>query len=252
MKKALVGHEMGCGKTAISIFVGMSIEGPKLVVCPESLRLNWVREIERLHAGADISLVYSKDKSVKFGKDWTVMGYQTAVKFTAALLDSGIKTMFVDEAHNLKAVNNMGKPDSKRAENLILLSGKMDYLYLLTGTPMPSRNKDLYNELCMLGALNRDLPYAFHKFGVKYCAGVNNGFGWDYTGSSCTEELHDMLSDYMVHRLKRDVLPDLKKQRQFIPILQHNREYKEIEKRLYDMQDGDTYMSLAMTSLHAE
>ena len=40
MKRALIGHEMGCGKTFISILIGESIDIPKLVICPESLRLN--------------------------------------------------------------------------------------------------------------------------------------------------------------------------------------------------------------------
>ena len=64
-KKALLGHDMGCGKTFISALVGMSINGAKLVVCPETLRLNWERELTQAHKGADIKIIYSKDKDTR-------------------------------------------------------------------------------------------------------------------------------------------------------------------------------------------
>ena len=52
----------------------------------------------------------------------------------------------------------------------------------------------------------------------------------------------------MVRRIKKDVLPNLKKQRQFIPIEpKFKRDYVNIERRLYTPDEGDTYMGLAMT-----
>lgn len=247
-KKALLGHDMGCGKTFISALVGMSIPEKKLVICPETLRLNWKRELEQAHKGADIKVVYSKDKDPQFGKDWTVMGYKTAVKFAGLLMDAHFDCMFVDEAHKCKAVSNFGTPSSQQAKTVMTLAQNMTYTYLLTGTPMPTRNKDLYNELVMLGEINDKQKYAFHKFGVKFCNGHNNGFGWDYGGSSNTEELHETLQRYMTRRLKSEVLPHLTKQR--IPIVIDtplSRDYRGIEKRLHKMEKGDTYMALAMT-----
>lgn len=246
-KKAMLGHDMGCGKTFISTLVGMSIPEKKLVICPETLRLNWKKELEQANKGADIKVIYSKDKTPVFGKDWTIMGYKTAVKFADLIRDEHYNCMFVDEAHKCKAVNNFGKPSSKQAQTVMDLAQGMTYTYLLTGTPMPTRNKDLYNELIMLGEIKPNAKYAFHRFGVTYCNGHNNGFGWDYNGSSNIEELHDILCKYMTRRLKSDVLPNLTKQR--MPIFIEtplSREYRDIEKRLHCMSDGDTYMGLAM------
>lgn len=237
-----------CGKTFISALVGMSIPEKKLVICPETLRLNWKRELEQAHKGADIKVVYSKDKDPQFGKDWTVMGYKTAVKFAGLLMDAHFDCMFVDEAHKCKAVSNFGTPKSQQAETVMTLARNMTYTYLLTGTPMPTRNKDLFNELVMLGEINDKQKYAFHKFGVKFCNGHNNGFGWDYGGSSNTEELHEILQRYMTRRLKSEVLPHLTKQR--IPIVIDtplSKDYRDVEKRLHKMEQGDTYMALAMT-----
>jgi len=240
-----------CGKTFISALVGMSIPEKKLVICPETLRLNWKRELEQtdgVNNGADIKVVYSKDKNPQFGKDWTIMGYKTAVKFAGLIMDEKFNCMFVDEAHKCKAVNNYGTPTSQQAKTVMALSQSMKYTYLLTGTPMPTRNKDLYNELVMLGEINPNAPFAFSRFGKKFCDGYNNGFGWNFDGSSNTDELHETLCKYMTRRLKSDVLPNLTKQR--LPIVIEaplSKDYRDIEKRLHHMEDGDTYMALAMT-----
>ncbi len=249
--RALIGHDMGCGKTFIATLVGISIDKQKLVICPESLRINWERELSRFDKGADISVVYSKDSTIRFGKDWTIMGYNTATKFYKQILANGFDCVFVDEAHNCKAVNSYGKPASKRAEAVINITLESTDCYLLTGTPMPTRNKDLYNSLVMLGLIDRDEPYSFHNFGLEYCGAEKNHFGWDYNGSSNIEELNAMLNTVMTRRLKKDVLPNLKKQRQFIPLAETSREYKAIEKQLYAMSDDDTYMGLAMTGRNA-
>ncbi len=250
MKKGMLGHEMGCGKTFIAIIMGMSIPEKKLVICPETLRLNWQREIEQVHKDADITIIRSNTKDLRFGDDWTIMGYQTAVKFKDHIMLSGINCMFVDEAHNCKAVNSYGKPGSKRAAAVMALADKMEYTYLMTGTPMPTRNKDLYNEFVLLGEIDAEQKYAFHKYGTKFCDAYNSGYGWNYDGSSNVEELHDILSKYMVRRLKSDVLPDLEKQRMFIPIDDKlSKEYKDMEKRLYEPQDKDTFMGTAMSGL---
>ncbi len=251
-KKALLGHDMGCGKTFISALVGMSIPEKKIVICPETLRLNWKRELGQAHKGADIRIVYSKDSAPQFGEDWTIMGYKTAVKFEDLIKEAKFDCMFVDEAHKCKAVDNYGKPSSQQAKTVMSLAQNMTYTYLLTGTPMPTRNRDLYNELVMLGEINSKQRFAFHTFGVKFCAGHKNDYGWDYEGSSNTEELHEILQRYMTRRLKSEVLPHLIKQR--IPIVIDpplSKEYRDIERRLHHMENGDTYMGLAMKGRNA-
>lgn len=246
-KRALIGHDMGCGKTFIASLVGISIDTPKLVICPESLRLNWLRELQRFHQGADIKVVYSKDVHPEFGKDWTIMGYQTATKHRNAILAKRIECVFIDESHACKSVNNYGQPSSQRAQAMMEITKYASYTYLMTGTPMPTRPKDLYNELCILHVVNPEAPYAFHRFGLKYCAAENNGYGWDYNGSSNRAELHALLSTVMTRRLKREVLPNLTKQRQFIPLEETSAEYRKIEAKLRHPGDDDTYMGLAMT-----
>ena len=244
MRRALLGHDMGCGKTIITILVGMHIQEPKIVICPESLRLNWKKEVERMTPEAEVSVVYSKDLSAHIAKDWTIMGYQTAAKFKDQLC-KGECTLIIDEAHNIKAVDNYGKPKSARAKAIMEVAERANRLYLLTGTPMPTRSKDLYNILIMLHAID-NVPYAFHRYGLQFCRAFQNNFGWNYNGTSNREELHKMLSKYMLRRLKKDVLPHLTKQRQFIPVDDPNKEYKAIEKDMMATEPTLAYLGKAM------
>lgn len=246
-KRLLLGHEMGCGKTFISILVGASIKTKKLVICPESLRLNWYREIKNVTPDADIQVQLSKEEP-HFGKDWTIIGYASVSKFLDEL--KSFNCVFVDECHACKAVNNWGKPSSKRASAVISIVENAEYCYLLSGTPMPSHNIDLFNILRMLKCESFDFnsKWAFKNFADKYCDPKQTYFGMDYSGNSNSESLHNILSNTMVRRLKKDVLPNLKKQRQFIPIEpKFKRDYKDIEKRLFIPDADDTYMGLAMT-----
>lgn len=236
-----------CGKTFISTLVGSSINEPKLVICPESLRLNWYREIKNVTPEADVQVQLSKEEP-HFGKDWTIIGYASVSKFLDEL--KSFNCVFVDECHACKAVNNWGKPSSKRASAVISIVENAEYCYLLSGTPMPSHNIDLFNILRMLKCENFDFnsKWAFKNFADKYCDPKQTYFGIDYSGNSNSESLHNILSNNMVRRLKKDVLPNLKKQRQFIPIEpKFKRDYKDIEKRLFIPDADDTYMGLAMT-----
>jgi len=48
------------------------------------------------------------------------------------------------------------------------------------------------------------------EFGIRYCAGVKNTFGWDFKGSSNMKELQLLLeSKLMIRRLKSDVISQL-------------------------------------------
>lgn len=247
-KRILIGHEMGCGKTLISILVGESIKNtPKLVICPESLRLNWYKEIKMVSPDADVQIQLCKEEP-HFGKDWTIIGYSSVSKFVNEL--KSFNCIFVDECHACKSVNNWGKPSSKRASAVIEIAEHAEYCYLLSGTPMPSHNRDLYNIMKMLKCEKFDFNnrWAFKNFADKFCAPKQTYFGTDYSGNSNSDSLHAILGNIMVRRLKREVLPDLKKQRQFIPIdPKFKRDYLTIEKRLFKPEKDDTYMGLAMT-----
>lgn len=85
----------------------------------------------------------------------------------------------------------------------------------LTGTPILNRPKEIWT------LANAIAPQRFNnywRFAARYCAGHKGRFGYDDTGASNLDELQEILrSEFMVRRLKKDVLKDLPaKRRQVI------------------------------------
>ena len=221
-KRCLLANDMGCGKTMESVWVGLSLPFSKLVICPPSLRLNWVKEIRNFKPDADVHVIYSNEQDVE-EHDWMIVGYPSLVKHLDKLLSMDIRCVMADEAHFIKAVNNWGEPTSKRAAAALSLAAKADYCYAITGTPKTSRNKDIFN---LLKFIKHPLAKEkFITFADRYCDGHHETFGYRCEGNSNDKELNSLIKPYMIRHLKSEVLPDLKKIRQAIPVTANIREY---------------------------
>lgn len=217
------GNDMGCGKTFEDIMVGYSIPLPKLVICPATLRLNWMYEIQMIDPNADITILYSDSEFST--SEWTIIGYSSIDKHLKDLEKSNFQVLLIDEAHYCQAINNSGNPDSKRAKAVLRLAATAGWVLPTTGTPKTNRNKNLFNTLRMIRHPLTRGKWAFQNYGVTYCEGQDTGWGWDYNGNSNDEELHDLIKPYMVRHLKSEVLPHLKKARRIIPVSVDLREY---------------------------
>lgn len=207
-KRALLADDMGLGKSAQAINacgrVALDMDTHDIsvgVVCPASLRENWVREFDRFwgHAAPCGLLVESYDK-VRSGC-WK---------------DEHFDVVILDEAHYLKS------RDSKRTRtilgqgcmgNLGALIENVPYVFALTGTPTPNNSAELWP---LLRALAPDLilgkngkPMNYWQFAMKYCTVVDNGFGMQIAGNRNTEKLKEMIAPFVLRRKKADVLKDL-------------------------------------------
>jgi SWI/SNF-related matrix-associated actin-dependent regulator of chromatin subfamily A-like protein 1 len=101
----------------------------------------------------------------------------------------------------------------------------------LTGTPIVNRPIEAWNILYLIN--KKALP-SWRTYTQRYCAPTFTGFGWDYSGASNTEELHQRLvNSIMLRRCKADVLDLPKKIRSFIPLpLSNQSEYRAAENDL--------------------
>ena len=89
-------------------------------------------------------------------------------------------------------------------------------LLLLSGTPALARPVELWAQLY---CLNSELFGSYSNFTKRYCNARRGRFGWDVTGLSNADELHQNLKLVMIRRLKADVLKDLPpKQRSIVPV----------------------------------
>lgn len=118
---------------------------------------------------------------------------------------------------------------------------------LISGTAIKSRPSEFYVGLNFLDPKEWNNQ---HEFGVRYCAGFEDTFGWKYDGASNLEELYERMSRIFLRRLKKDVLKHLPpKTYTNIPIELTPEEYKAYNKLLDEcikVIDGkevkDTYL----------
>lgn len=139
-RRAMLGDEMGLGKTvqAIAALAHLKTAGRThfLVVCPASVMINWIREIEsrstlrayRVHGpGRDAALAEWTGRGDIAVTTFDVLG-SLSVPDTVAL-----GMLVVDEAHYVK------NPDTRRSHAVGRWADRTDHVLFLTGTPMENR-----------------------------------------------------------------------------------------------------------------
>eukprot|EP00816_Leptocylindrus_hargravesii_P011899 CAMPEP_0196822420 /NCGR_PEP_ID=MMETSP1362-20130617/83434_1 /TAXON_ID=163516 /ORGANISM="Leptocylindrus danicus, Strain CCMP1856" /LENGTH=104 /DNA_ID=CAMNT_0042201969 /DNA_START=29 /DNA_END=339 /DNA_ORIENTATION=- len=92
-----------------------------------------------------------------------------------------------------------------------------DRLLLLSGTPALARPVELWTQL---NCLDEKTFGTYSAYTNKYCDAKHGRFGWDVSGASNLEELHNEVNKVMIRRLKSQVLHELPtKQRSIVPVI---------------------------------
>lgn len=218
--RALLADEMGLGKTVQALaWLQLHPElRPAVIICPATLKWNWAKEAKKwlnnptvnilsgeagqpLNEKNDIIIVnydIVRNKWVGKGKGAKEIERTGWVDY---LKDINPSVIVLDEAH---AVKNNSAFQTKAVKKLCR---GVPHVLALTGTPATSRPIELYNALTLV---DKTVVPDFWKFVHRYCNAKHTGFGWDFSGASNTEELHQRLvSTIMIRRLKTDVLKDL-------------------------------------------
>jgi len=121
------------------------------------------------------------------------------------------KIMIPDECHYLKnnkaARTKAFKRIAEKCEIVIGTISEKNNAFGLSGTPIVNRPIEFFT---ILSIVRPSLFPSWKDFGIRYCAGTHNGYGWDMTGASNKDELHKILTEtVMIRRLKKDVAKDL-------------------------------------------
>uniref|UniRef100_A0A8C5TLQ3 Zinc finger RANBP2-type containing 3 n=1 Tax=Malurus cyaneus samueli TaxID=2593467 RepID=A0A8C5TLQ3_9PASS len=221
--RCMIADEMGLGKTiqAIAISYYYKNEWPLLIVVPSSLRYPWVDELEKWIpelSPDDITIIQNKIDIGRISTSKvTILGYGLLTSDAETLVDTlyrqNFKVVVIDESHYMKSRN------ATRSKILLPIVQKALRAVLLTGTPALGRPEELFMQIEAL------FPRRFgtwNEYAKKYCDARVRFFGkrrqWDCRGASNLEELHHLLSEIMIRRLKNDVLTQLPpKVRQRIP-----------------------------------
>ena len=208
---AILADDMGLGKTrqAIIALREAQPEGPYLVVCPASVKLNWKREIEAVRPDDEVHIV--GDEAPYAFSGWVVINYDILKKHIEWLHAMPFTGLVFDEAHYLK---NYTSQRSKLGRSLVE-SDHRPLTYMLTGTPLTNRPRDLFPLLSMV---DHPLGRHFLTFAKRYCGAFRNRFGWVTDGATNLDELALQLRGVLLRRTKSEVLDLPPKVRTFIEV----------------------------------
>ena len=217
--RCIIGDDMGLGKTLQAIMVCNQTQAKSvLVVCPASLRLNWLSEWERFSLTTSVlqPIMSKKEIPLIAQSDVVFISYDIMASAPAQKLlrDRNWDVLIADEAHYLqnhktkRASGLLGLPKGVRGKAARTPIAADRYLFL-TGTPISNRPENFWNLLRFCA------PEHFGGwtiFAMQYCDAkrVPFGSGWDTTGKSNLGELQQIIrGSCMVRRLKKDVLKQL-------------------------------------------
>jgi superfamily II DNA or RNA helicase len=190
LTSALLADDMGLGKTRQAIVAAhlASLDTRILVVCPASLCLNWQREIQTVFPEQAIGLIGEHSMDRLRDCRWIIANYERLGGLVRETTLS-IGTMLIDEAHYLK------EHQAGRTRNAFLLAERIPRRFLLTGTPVLSREIEVHTLLRLSG----------HPIGQIELADFRERFAG---APERRAELASRLSEWMLRRGK-DVLTDL-------------------------------------------
>lgn len=177
-KRLLIADEMGVGKTAQGLAAKPHLESKlgrpvkTLVICPNSLMTSWYERIldpeksyftqeyrdglnvvvldtyteagvEQLK-NADIAIV-NYDK-FSFSDEQGKPNNGNRKKIKQAIINAGFDYLVLDEVHNAKNANSR----SSRSKHVKDIADNIEYLSLLSGTPIPNTFRDIYMTIALL------------------------------------------------------------------------------------------------------
>lgn len=219
-KRAIIGDEPGLGKTAqaIATIVGTGTT-PCLVICPSSLKINWLREFEKW---SDLKCLILNDTVKNTYLNYYragiaqvfIVNFESLKKYFVESIDipkgekfkleyvkfkdsiNAFKSVIIDESHRVKDASTQQTKFTKG-----IAKGK-EVILALTGTPVVNKPKDLIAQLGIIERLKDfgGLPY----FKARYCNGDKPPFH-----SNLKELNYQLYKHCFYRRLKTEVLKDL-------------------------------------------
>ncbi len=235
-RRAFLADEQGLGKT-IEALAALEADGayPAVVVCPASLKLNWLRELERWLPGRSARALTgngaqaghkARDGSDAHGigeadarneaADITIVNYDILPARLDELRALAPRALVLDESHYCK---NAAAKRTQAAQRLAAAVPREGLVLALTGTPVMNRPPELIAQLRIIGRLG--------DFG----SGAQ--FGRRFRGPDAHLRLHwHLRARCFARRLKADVLPQLPaKTRAIVPVeLDNEPEYRLAER----------------------
>ena len=190
----------------------------KLVVTKAAARGTWREEVRKYTNQKPVVLKGKKPSQLNvWSRDSIyITAWETLIDWAPIFLrdwkGQAVSLVF-DEIHYAKnpkrvraTVSPTGKMQFQDLDNISCFAKKLanlaDHRLALTATPIPNRLRDLWAPLDLVE------PYCwgnFHSWGVRYCGGFQDSYGWKYNDASNIEELKERL-DYCKYKTSQKAI----------------------------------------------
>ncbi|MES1908088.1 MAG: hypothetical protein MHM6MM_001091 [Cercozoa sp. M6MM] len=205
--RGILADEMGLGKTlqSIAIAARYAAEWPLCVITLSQLRENWRAELLKwlpeLVDSHRLCVIDAGSSKV----DWNVVrvvvvSYSQFSGARLSELTEKCRVVICDESHSLK------EESSQRSQNVVpFVRDTCRRAMLLTGTALPNRAIELFNQVHAIAA--EEFPDR-HQFGLRYTFARQDDEGtWQYLGGKNLDELRQrVFRSVMLRRTKAEVL----------------------------------------------
>jgi SNF2 family DNA or RNA helicase len=210
--QALVGFEVGLGKTPVTISAVEAlmdrgfVQEPGLIITLASLKYQWAKSIETFSDSKPLVIDGSKAQRLaqyeqardweSTGVDYIILNYETVVSDFAEVSALPRGFAVFDESTALKSTR------SRRHKMVKKLTKDVTIRVGLTGTPMTNgKPEEIYNQLL---CIDPSVLGSYPSFMARYV--VQNQFGW-ITNYRNLKELHNSLQEVMISKRQTD--PDV-------------------------------------------
>lgn len=204
---ALNGSQMGTGKTFPALITARSLLEKSeikncLIVCPSTVKYNWVKEIEKFLEYCSYSVIEGSERKREplYYDDsfFKIVNFELIRQdYKNVCYDAVFDCIIVDEAHRLKTQSSL---QSKAIRHF---GKKAKYRFGITGTPIHNRLQDLF---AILEFIKPGYLGNYHHFKMRHAV---IGYWGQIEGYRNLPEVHEKLKSIMIRKKKEDVLKDL-------------------------------------------
>ncbi|ORY79839.1 SNF2 family N-terminal domain-domain-containing protein [Protomyces lactucae-debilis] len=221
----IIGDEMGLGKTVqvISFLAGLShsgkLDGPVLIVAPATVMQMWVKEFHKWWPPLRVCILHSSGEATRAGSNVRkvvqnvvneghvlVTTYAGLTSYREMLGPVAWSYAILDEGHKIR------NPDAE--VSLAAKQLRTVHRLILSGTPIQNNLTELWSlfDFCFPGRLGT-LPIFHAQFALPINIGgyANASNVQVQTAFKCACVLRDLISPYLLRRMKADVAADLPK-----------------------------------------
>lgn len=206
--RCIIADEQGLGKTIEALSL-LRLHPQKLlpvvIVCPSTVKLQWMFEIHRICGNGKEFLV----QVIQSGKERAMPGFQVYVitydmlkkaEMFDYLPEHTIKTIIIDECQRIK--NHL----SDRAKAVQRIARNCEHIIPMSGTPIKNNAGEYFT---VLNLVKPTLFPHYQKYLDNYCDYYNSGWGNKIGGLRDVERFHEDTKDIIIRRTKAEVLKDL-------------------------------------------